>query len=133
MKNQLFTGTPTSARFAACPITVLAGDPVLLGDVPAVALNDYQANTGGATFYTNGTFSLEVIGSSTHSPFTGAAIKPGDKLFASGTLDSLTNVTTDLVITGDSSDPAFGVLDPSYAAGVGSGLTDTAAAVKLGS
>ena len=50
MKNQLLVGSPNSARFAACPSTVKSGDLVLVGAQPACALNDYQANTGGATF-----------------------------------------------------------------------------------
>ena len=66
MKNQVFMGTPTSPRFCLCPSTVKSGDLVLVGSEPACALNDYQANTGGATFYFSGTFSGTVIGSSTH-------------------------------------------------------------------
>ena len=38
MKNQVFTGTPTSPRFALCPSTVKAGDMVLIGKEPACAL-----------------------------------------------------------------------------------------------
>ena len=132
MKNQLLTGTPTSPRFALCPSTVKSGDPVLLGKIPAVALNDYAANTGGATFYTDGTFSLLVYGSSSHSPITGAAIGPGDKIYASGTLDSGTNVTTGLWLSADSSDNLFGHLDPQVGTAIGSGATDTAAAVRIG-
>jgi len=130
MKNQVFTGTPTSPRFALCPSTVKAGDPVLLGSVPAFALNDYQSNTGGATFYLNGTFATTVRGSSTHSPITGAAINPGDKLYASGTLDTVTNVTTGLWISADSSDTPFGNLDPNYVS-IASGATDTVGEVKI--
>ena len=130
MKNQLKTGTPTSPRFAKCPTTVKSGDAVLIGAEAAVALNDYQSNTGGATFYTNGSFSLTVNGSSTHSPLTGLAINPGDKVYASGTLDAGTNVTTGLFLSGDSSDTVFGILDVDQTA-VGSGATVTAA-VKIG-
>lgn len=131
MKNQVYQGTPTSARFCACPSTVKAGDLVLVGAEPACALNDYQANQGGATFYFNGTFLGTVIGSSTHSPYTGAAINPGDKLYASGTLDTGTNVTTGLLITVDASDTPFGHLDPTYGNKVSSGATNTAAPVRL--
>ncbi len=131
MKNQVLLGTPTSPRFAKCPITVKAGDPVLLGAIPAVALDDYQANELGTTFYTNGTFVLSVVGSSTHSPFTGHQINPGDKLFAVGTLDAATNVTTGLTITAATGDTPFGQLDPQYQASVGAGLTDSAAWVRL--
>jgi len=131
MRNQVFTGTPTSRRFALCPSTVKAGDPVLLGTVPAFALDDYQSLTGGATFCTNGTFTATVVGSTTHSPYTGHKINPGDALYASGTLDSTTNVTTGLLITADSSDTPFGNLDPSYSS-VASAATDASAQIKVG-
>ena len=131
MKNQVYTGTPTSPRFALCPSTVKAGDAVLLGSVPAVALNDYQSNTGGSTFYTTGSFGLTVRGSSTHSPITGAAINLGDKIYASGSLDSTTNVTTGLWLSADSSDAFFGFLDPSGVK-IASGATDTNAIVSIG-
>jgi len=131
MKDQLYQGTPTSPRFAACPTTVKSGDAVLLGKIPAIALNDYQASVGGATFYTNGTFQLTVVGTSSHSPYTGAAIAPGAPLYASGTLDSTTNVTTGLLISVTTTDTPFGNLDPSYSAGVGSGLTVTSAPVRI--
>lgn len=132
MKNQVFTGTPTSPRFALCPSTVVAGDLVLIGAEPACALNSYQSNTGGATFYFTGTFTGTVVGSTSHSPYTPAAIKPGSKLYASGTLDATTNVTTGLLISVTTTDTPFGFLDPSYTAGVSSGATDTAAYVRLG-
>jgi predicted RecA/RadA family phage recombinase len=131
MKNQAFQGTPSSPRFALCPSTVKAGDAVLLGKIPAFALNDYQSNTGGATFYTNGTFYTTVVGTTSHSPYTGAAIAPGALLYASGVLDNTTNVTTGLLISATSGDTAFGTLDPSYSAGVGSGLTVTSAPVRI--
>ena len=57
MTNQNFTGTPTSQRqVIPCPSTVKAGDPVLIGALPAVALDSYQANEGGTTFYFGGSF-----------------------------------------------------------------------------
>ncbi len=131
MKNQYFTGTPTSRRFALCPTTVKAGDAVLLGSEPAVALDDYQANTGGSTFLTGGSFNLTVIGQTVASPQTPAALPPGHKVFAAGTLDSPTNVTYGLVLDGATGGVLFGFIDPSYTSGVGSGLTDTAAIVRL--
>jgi predicted RecA/RadA family phage recombinase len=131
MKNQVFMGTPTSPRFVTCPSTVKSGDLVLVGTEPACALNDYQANTGGATFYFNGTFTGTVIGSSSHSPYTGAAIGPGATLYASGTLDATTNVTTGLLITVTTTDTPFGHLDPT-GPGIASGATNTAANIRLG-
>jgi len=132
VKNQLLQGAPTSSRFAACPSTVKSGDLVLLGQIPACALNDYQANQGGATFYTGGTFSGTVYASSSHSPITGTAINIGDKLYASGTLDSNTNVTTGLWISADSSDTPFGNVDPQLGSAMTSGSTNTAQAIRIG-
>lgn len=131
MKNQVFTGTPTSRRFALCPSGIEAGDAVLIGDIPAVALDDYSSLTGGTTFLLNGSFTLTVVGSSSHSPYSGADIKPGDNLFASGTLDSSTNITYDLFISVTTSDTPFGQLDPDSAA-VTSGATSTTAIVRIG-
>ena len=131
MKNQVFMGAPTNPRFVLCPTTVKAGDLVLVGTAPACALNDYQANSGGATFYFSGTFTGTVIGSSTHSPFTGEALGPGAALYASGTLDATTNVTTALLITGTTTDTPFGRIDET-GPGVASGATNTATNIRFG-
>jgi predicted RecA/RadA family phage recombinase len=113
VKNQALTGTPTSRRFALCPTTVKAGDAVLLGGIPAFALDDYQTLTLGTTFLTNGTFSYSVTAKSSLSPSTGKAINPGDPLYYDGgTLDATTNVTTGGTIDANSSATAFGSLDP---------------------
>ena len=131
MKNQVYTGTPTSRRFALCPTTVKAGDAVLLGSEPAVALDDYNSRVGGTTFLTGGSFNLTVIGQTVASPQTPAALKPGDKVYAAGSLDSTTNVTTGLTLDGATGGVLFGYIDPSYTSGVSSGATDTAAIVRL--
>ncbi len=131
MKNQVYQGTPTSRRFALCPTGIVAGQPVLLGTQPAVALDSYQSNLGGTTFDTGGSFTLTVIGRSQVSPQVGAAIKPGGSVYATGTLDSTTNVTYDLELNAVTSGTLFGMIDPSYTAGVGSGVTDTAATVRV--
>jgi hypothetical protein len=130
MINQGLTGTPTNSRFAKCPTGIVAGQPVLLGTEPAVALNAYSSATGGATFYVNGSYYLTVIGQSSESPVVNAQIKPGDKIYATGTLDSTTNVTYNLTLDKNSSNTFFGILDPSYVA-VGSGATDTQALVQI--
>lgn len=132
MKNQLLLGTPTSVRGAACPSTVLAGDAVLIGAIPAIALNSYSADTGGTNFYVNGTFALTVIAATVISPQTGSAVKAGDQLYATGTLDTATNVTTGLTISKASGGTPFGKLDPQLGVTIASGQTDTAAAVRLG-
>ena len=128
MKNQLYTGTSTSRRQVALPDVAAftgandQGIPILVGAMPAVTLDNYQANLAGATALFNGSFSLTVVGSSTHSPYTPLALNPGDKVYASGTLDSGTNVTYNLLLSGDSSDTFFGHIDPT-GPGVGAGLT----------
>ena len=130
MKNQVFTGTPTSRRFDLCPSTVKAGDACLLGTRPAVALDDYQSNTGGTTFLMNGSFTLTVVAATVISPQTGSTVNPGDALYATGTLDATTNVTTGLTISKASSGTPFGWLDPS-APPIASGTTSTSATVQI--
>ena len=131
MKNQVSQGAPTNPRFVACPTTVKSGDLVLVGTAPACALNDYQSNLGGATFYFSGTFQGTVIGSSSHSPYTPEAIGPGSPLYASGTLDATTNVTTGLLITGTTTDTPFGRIDESGPS-VAAGATSTNANIRFG-
>ena len=113
MRNQVYTGTNVSRRFALCPTTVVSGDPVLIGTIPGVALDSYQANTGGTTFLCNGSFTLTVIAATVVSPITGRAVNPGDKIYATGTLDSVTNITTGLVLSKATGGTLFGHLDPS--------------------
>ncbi len=130
MRNQVYTGTSVSRRFAPCPTTVLSGDPVLIGKIPAVALDSYQANTGGTTFLCNGSFALTVIAATVVSPMTGSQVNPGDILYATGSLDTATNITTSLVISKASGGTVFGHLDPS-ANIILTTTTDTAAIVVL--
>ena len=133
MINQLFSGSPTSRRFVTMPASpaIVAGEPLLIGVMPCVALDSYQSQTGGATCLFGGSFSLTVIGSSDEaSPPTGAAINPGDQLYASGTKDTTTNVTYGLTINVDTSKTKFGHLDPQQPK-IASGTTNTAAAVAM--
>lgn len=133
MKNQQFAGTPTGHRFALCPTTVVAGDPVLLGGIPAVANTSYNSTTGGADFYFNGSFRLSVTAKSSLSPSVGAAIAPGAKVYYDGgTLDGTTNVTTGGTLDANSSTGVlFGDLDPIEAT-ITSGTTNASAGVKIG-
>jgi len=131
MKNQVYTGTTTSRRFAKCPSTVKSGDAVFLVDEPAVALDDYSSVTGGTTFLTGGSFNLTVIGQTVASPQTAAALLPGHKVFGIGTTDGTTGVITGLTLDGATGGKLFGYIDPSYTTGVTSGATDTAAIVRL--
>lgn len=130
MQNQVFTGTPTSRRFCACPASIVAGQPVLIGKIPAVALDSYQSNEGGTTFLMGGSFTLSVLGSTTESPITGSQVNPGDSLYATGTLDVPTNITYNLTIDKNSANTPFGNLDPESAV-VPSGTTSTTATVFL--
>lgn len=125
MKNQFFTGTPTSPRFALCPTTVKAGDAVLIDKLPAIALDDYNSQVGGTTFYMTGSFTLTVVARSTLSPAVNVALKPGQKVYADGgTLDSTTNVTTGFTIDGNTGATLFGYIDPNDP-GLATGVTGT--------
>lgn len=131
-KNQALPGPPTSRRFAKCPSTVVAGDLVLLGSIPAVALDNYQSNEGGTTFDTGGTFVISVTAASQLSPLVGSAAAPGDKLYLSGeTLDGTTNVSTGGTVCRVTGGVHIGFLDPQYQTSVTSGSTDANAWVKL--
>ena len=135
MVNQTFTGTPTSRRFALCPASIVAGQPVLIGNnIPAVALDNYQANTGGTTFLTTGSFNLPVYGEGS-SPLSGLAIVPGGAVYAQNqTNDAVTGISYNFILTGYSGTGSvlFGYVDPEYTTGVLSGLApDTAAVVML--
>lgn len=131
--NQVYTGTPTSRRFALCPTTIVSGQAVLLGGVqPAVALNSYQAITGGAVFQLGGSFNLTVEGFTSLSPSTPGAIAPGAKIFADGGVtDGPTGVKYNFTLDAASAGVFFGNLDSSYTTGVLSGVTDTAAIVSI--
>jgi hypothetical protein len=134
MVNQVLTGTPTSRRFALCPSFIVAGQPVLIGGaIPAVALDNYQANTGGTTFLLGGSFNLPVYGQ-TGSPLTNAPIAPGANLYAeNATTDPVTGVAYNFILTAYSGTGSvlFGHLDPEYTTGVLSGLAPDTAAIVL--
>jgi hypothetical protein len=128
MLNEIYQDRPGDAQFFVCPSAVQGGDLCLIGGLPGVAVDDYTAQNGGTTFRFAGTFSLTVIAATVVSPLTGSAVKPGDKLYATGTLDATTNVTYDVTI----SKASGGVQIGSYAGtGIVSGTTDTGALVKL--
>ena len=111
------------------PAATTKGMPVLIGQMPAVAIDNYNANTGRCTFCLVGVYKLTVIGQSTQSPVSGLAIKPGDELFASGgTLDATTNITTGITIDRTRGGVPFGNY---VGTGITAGATDTAAPVRL--
>lgn len=134
MLNELRNDRPAHARYCPCPSTVVAGDPVLIGGViPAIALESYDAAGGGATFRFTGTYRLTVIAATVVSPITGSAVKNGDKIYATGTLDATTGVITDLVLSKATGGVLFGTYDADgiNQGGILSGATDTAAEVML--
>lgn len=133
MKNQAFSGTPTGHRFALCPTTILAGDPVFIGGLPAVALDNYSSVTGGTDFYFNGSFYLSVTAATALSPLTGTQISPGQNVYADGgTLDSTTNVKYGFTLDANSSTGTlFGILDPTQTK-ILTTVTNATAKVKIG-
>jgi hypothetical protein len=125
MINQGLAVTPTKTRGTQFPSTLtVGGTPILVGVVPAVTLDAYQANVAGATCYFDGAYLLTVTGVSTLSPAVNAAIGVGAAVYMKGgTLDSTTNVTSGGVLCSDSSGVLFGYIDPQLGVTVGSGLT----------
>ena len=130
MLNEIRQELPANARPYPCPTTVLAGDAVLIGKLPGVAVDSYNPNTGGTVFRLSGTFALTVIAATVVSPITGSQVNPGDLIYDTGTLDSTTNVTTALVLSKAAGGTLFGTYDDTTP--ITSGTTDTSAAVKLG-
>ncbi len=132
MINQNLSVTPTKTRQVQFPSTVVTpGTPMFLGNVPCINLDSYQANIGGATCYFDGSYFLPVVGKSSLSPSVNAAIKPGDKIYASGgSRDATTNVLTGFTLCADSSGILFGTLN-SQADTIAAGDTNDAAAVDI--
>ncbi len=129
MLNEIRQDRAGDAQGFKCPTSVKAGDAVLIGGLPAIAVDDYNANTGGTTFRFAGVFSLTVIAATVVSPVTGADCLPGDTIYATGTLDSTTNVTTGLTLSKATGGTKFGVFAGTTK--ITSGQTSTSAAVKL--
>lgn len=129
MLNEIRQDRAGDARFYKCPSTVKAGDLVLIGALPGVAVDDYSAKSLGTTFRLAGTFALTVIAATVVSPVTGSQVNQGDKIYATGSLDSPTNCTTGLTLSKASGGTVVGSYDdPSP---ITSATTSTSAAVKL--
>lgn len=129
MKNEVYQDRPANAVFRLCPSTVKSGDAVLLGNMAAVAGDDYNAGSGGTWFRLSGSFTLLVKGQSTQSPNGLIAINPGDEIFATGTPDATTNVTTSLTLDHTIGNVPFGSLDQTTS--VALSATAVSAIVKL--
>lgn len=136
MINQQNTGSPTSRRSVLLPayttVVIPPGTPLLIGQIPCVTLdgNEYAVGAPNVVCLFGGSFDLTVIGQSAESPVSTHKINPGDKVYATGTLDSTTNVTYNLTLDANSSNTFFGYLDP-QSPSIGAGATDTSASVLL--
>ncbi len=132
MLNELRNDRPGDANFFLCPSTVLAGDAVLIGARPAIALDSYNATSGGTVFRFAGTYNLTVVAATVLSPLTGVAIKQGQKIYAdtNGTLDSATNVYYGFTLDGATGGTLFGTLDQSTALVTATTNANTAVALK---
>lgn len=92
----------------AVPSGVLSGDPLMVGDLAAVAETDYSSTSGQASLSFEGAYFLSVTAVSTLSPASGAAIKPGDAIYLKGgSTDSTTNCTTGGTLCVDASGSVF--------------------------
>ena len=129
MLNQIKIGVPENNRWFPCPAAVTSGMAVLIGTLAAVAMDAYDASTGGTTFCLDGSYSLTVIGQSQQSPNSVQQILPGQEIFASGTYDPTTDVTYSLTLDATRGNTPFGNLDQPTA--IAAGVTNTAAIVRL--
>ena len=132
MINQIFSVTPTKTRQVEFPATVtVGGTPLFVGALPCINLDSYQSNVGGATNYFDGAYSVPVVAANSISPFVGAAIKPGDPIYAlGGVRDATTNVLTGFTLCADSAGILWGYLDPTEQT-IASGQTNDAATVSI--
>lgn len=127
--NTVKQGTNENNRWFPCPSAVTSGMPCLIGNLAGVALDAYDSSTGGTTFQMDGSYALTVIAQSTKSPISGLQINPGDEIFATGTLDTGTNVTYNLTLDVTRGNIPFGNLDQNSP--ILSGVTNTTAVVRL--
>ena len=127
--NQLKIGLPQNNRWFPCPAAVTSGMPVLIGTMAAVAMDAYDASTGGATFQLDGDYALSVSAASTQSPVSGQQVNTGDELYATGTLDATTGVTYNLTIDKTRGNCPFGNYTGTVP--ITAGTTNTQASVRL--
>lgn len=78
----------------------------------------YDDNSGFVTVQVTGAFNLSVKGQTQKSPSAGAAINPGDPIFADGGLfDKATGITTGSVLDADTNGTFIGLAMDPVAAG----------------
>lgn len=117
---------------APAGVAINSGDLLLFGQgthvMPGVAQTSvptsltagtvYDDNTGFVTVQVTGAFNLAVIGRTQKSPSAGAAINPGDPVFADGGLfDKATGITTGNVLDADANGTFIGLAMDPVAAG----------------
>lgn len=123
--NQAISG-PVFEINVPVPAAVTVGMPVLVGKLSGVVLALQPlptplSPTTATIDMGRDAYNLAVVAATVESPLTGSAIKPGDQIYASGTLDSVTNVTYNLTLDKASGGTYFGnALDA-----VASGLSAT--------
>jgi hypothetical protein len=85
---------------------------------PASGTQPYDSNSGYFSIDTEGVFNFTVKAQVSSSPSAGAAIKPGDAIFADGgTFDSITGVTYGSTLDKDSNGTFVGLSLDSLSAG----------------
>jgi predicted RecA/RadA family phage recombinase len=95
--------------------------PVLIGKMPGVAVDSYNAATGATVFALEGVYAIPVTAT--------AALGVGDKVYAAGgTLDAATNVTTGIVISSVNTGVPFGAI---FDAKILVGVTNPTALVRI--
>ena len=129
MVNEIKQDRPGNARFFACPSAVTSGMPCLIGTLAGVALDAYDSTLGGTVFRLSGSFALTVFGGDSTSAGNSQQINPGDEIYATGTHDSTTNITYNLLLDATKGNIPFGSLDQGTAIPAGQSVAN--AVVKL--
>ena len=66
MLNQVFPNGDVG--FFPCPANVVSGMPVLIGAMPAVAIDNYNPRSGGTVFVFEGIYALPVTATAALTP-----------------------------------------------------------------
>ena len=112
-------------------VAINSGDVIIFGSTngkelvgianmsqPASGTQPYDSNSGYFSIDTEGVFNLSVKAQASVSPSAGAAIKPGDPVYAAGgTFDITTGVTYGSTLTRDATGTFIGLALDAIAAG----------------
>ncbi len=115
------------------PAGVAVNDPVLVGTMAGVILAlqpipTPDSPTSGTIDLGEDCYNLTVIAVTSVSPVVTSAVKPGDRIYATGTLDATTNITYNLTLSKASGGALFG----NALSAITAGVTDTSCIVRLG-